>query len=929
MCGILFTNKDIKQYNLNHILQFLKNRGPDCTSIKNIKNYTFIHTLLSMTGPPTEQPFFSENENIICIFNGEIYNFEDFGDYKSDGECLVPLYEEHGINFISKLDGEFAIVLVDFTKNILIFSTDIFGTRPLWMGFSNDDFGLATYKTCLDRCGITNNYQVLANKTYTLDLNTKKIIHEMRVHTFDLNQHKTTFEDWNKAFSQSIYKRTKYAKCGIFIGMSGGYDSGAIACELTKQNIDFSAYSVANVEDQTTMEQRKNIVKKANIIDLNRNDFLKARTFLKNNAEEYYLNFDNDEKDKYNELIKEDNYDKKKANDLLKLIEFRKTGQIVTDDNGAIGCSYICSLAKKQGEKIYLSGSGAEFETLTESQRNAMKKRKVTDVVKNRIVNFDQILLKPTNSFENFYNINKKNIQHVIGNCYKVKIGINHPGLKYCSKSRFTILENNKPLPYPVSNHSLIEKKGNGMYCIWTSNILLFSTIDNSDPRKNDKEYAIIKLNDNLRKMKYENFNSTNGKEYYITIRIKECTINSNDYFKIRDIFNYYNFVPNILVCDNYEIFMDLPNIKFCRFSENNTYDSRVIIDDVNTTIDTIRTKLFQSNNYDNNYTIIKGNNPLVTLNIFSIDNYQFKFALESALRQNSNCKINIIKNELPHNALNAMINRSTTKYTIQMDEDMIFFNENCINKMVKQIESESSDVWQYCYALKDMNFGVKENFGLLGIKIFNIELMKKNNMKYSNENNFAIDRMIQIKAKELKLKNISSVEQIGYHQKNFQSFDLFLRCAKIGLELVHAKNLNNISKYGNYEIGTFIRYITMFEYNNLMQTIFYIINNIFKKNPNVFFDKSNEMVIGSNFVNNKNFRKEFHIDENKFNLFLNISNIPTIGNYFKNKPNIDNTFMFEKDTKFFCLLGFLYPFYFEFEYDVIKYPTDWFSKIF
>ena len=44
----------------------------------------------------------------------------------------------------------------------------------------------------------------------------------------------------------------------------------------------------------------------------------------------------------------------------MKLIEFRKTGQIVTDDNGAIGCSYICSLAKKQGEKIYLSGSGAD-----------------------------------------------------------------------------------------------------------------------------------------------------------------------------------------------------------------------------------------------------------------------------------------------------------------------------------------------------------------------------------------------------------------------------------------------------------------------------------------------------------------------------------------------------------------------------------------
>ena len=45
---------------------------------------------------------------------------------------------------------------------------------------------------------------------------------------------------------------------------------------------------------------------------------------------------------------------------LLKIIEFRKTGQIVTDDNGGIGCSHICSLAKQKGEKIYLSGSGAD-----------------------------------------------------------------------------------------------------------------------------------------------------------------------------------------------------------------------------------------------------------------------------------------------------------------------------------------------------------------------------------------------------------------------------------------------------------------------------------------------------------------------------------------------------------------------------------------
>ena len=202
----------------------------------------------------------NNDKSTICIFNGEIYNFEEFGDYKSDGECLVPLYEKYGDEFISKLDGEFAIILMDFSKNKLIYSTDIFGTRPLWMAFDGSEFGISTYKSCLDRIGLTNNYQILANKTVVFDLTEMKIVKEKRVHTFDLTQHKNKFDDWNKAFAESIKKRTKYAKYGVFIGMSGGYDSGAIACELTKQNIDFSAYSVANVEDQTVIEERKTLV---------------------------------------------------------------------------------------------------------------------------------------------------------------------------------------------------------------------------------------------------------------------------------------------------------------------------------------------------------------------------------------------------------------------------------------------------------------------------------------------------------------------------------------------------------------------------------------------------------------------------------------------------------------------------------------------
>ena len=113
MCGFLFANFDISIFNIEFIIQFLKNRGPDVTSIKNIGEYIFIHTLLSMTGPPTEQPFYNNDKTIISIFNGEIYNFKNFGDYESDGECLVPLYEKYGDDFIEQLDGEFSVILVD------------------------------------------------------------------------------------------------------------------------------------------------------------------------------------------------------------------------------------------------------------------------------------------------------------------------------------------------------------------------------------------------------------------------------------------------------------------------------------------------------------------------------------------------------------------------------------------------------------------------------------------------------------------------------------------------------------------------------------------------------------------------------------------------------------------------------------------------
>ena len=142
MCGILATTRGIE--NVDHIIEFLKFRGPDETNIVSINGINFIHTLLSMTGPPTLQPFVGEDEEIVAFFNGEIYNFLDFGDYASDGECIIPLYQKYGSEFIKHLDGEFAVVVVDFSEDMLIISTDVFSTKPLWFAKHDLDWAVSS-----------------------------------------------------------------------------------------------------------------------------------------------------------------------------------------------------------------------------------------------------------------------------------------------------------------------------------------------------------------------------------------------------------------------------------------------------------------------------------------------------------------------------------------------------------------------------------------------------------------------------------------------------------------------------------------------------------------------------------------------------------------------------------------------------------------
>lgn len=261
MCSFLVTNKEIQ--NLEYVNFYSKFRGPDLTIHKKINNINFVHNLLSITGNFTEQPFI--DDDIVCVYNGEIYNYQEFNlNKKSDGEILIPLYKEYGMDFIKKLDGEFSIVIVDFKKNIILLSTDIFETKPLFVVKNGNYFGAASLKSSLSRLGFEHIKEVRGNHYIIYDLLKNEVLEIKNIHRFSVdNQHKDSFDDFNYTFEESIRKRTSNLKrdnVNTVLAMSEGYDSGAICCEFINQDFNFDVFTVKTQDKYSSViDMRHNI----------------------------------------------------------------------------------------------------------------------------------------------------------------------------------------------------------------------------------------------------------------------------------------------------------------------------------------------------------------------------------------------------------------------------------------------------------------------------------------------------------------------------------------------------------------------------------------------------------------------------------------------------------------------------------------------
>lgn len=332
MCSFLLTTRNID--NLKKTNYYLQRRGPDHTELRRIDKFSILYNLLKITQSFTKQPFVKDN--LVTFYNGEIYNFKEYGDFANDGECLLGLYEKHGKDFFRLLDGEFAICIIDLEKEIILFCTDIFKTKPLWYSIQNDDIGISSYKSSLESLGHENIICAKPNSIYMYDLKSRKLSADI-LYEFDLRQYKDSYDDWIIAFEEAVKKRTGNTYGKIFIGLSSGYDSGAIFCELLKQKIDFRAYSVLGEENLNLLQQRHNMHDNSLFLDAGRERLNIIWKHLAKYCEKY--------EHPYFDMI---------------------------GDESTWGLGLLCMQAGSDGRKIFLSGTGAD-EIISDYGHNGMK----------------------------------------------------------------------------------------------------------------------------------------------------------------------------------------------------------------------------------------------------------------------------------------------------------------------------------------------------------------------------------------------------------------------------------------------------------------------------------------------------------------------------------------------------------------------------
>lgn len=268
MCGIIGTNFLNERFDKS--LELLHHRGPDFQNSIKIGNKQFGHTRLAIIDLDEEanQPMIFDD--ILLVFNGEIYNYKELIHVehlecktKSDSEVLIRLYQKYEFDFLNKLNGMFSFCIYDMKKDLYFCARDRYGKKPFFYYFKDNKFifsssvksilNLLDYKPNLNKVALSKYMQYFVSfgedsfyqdifkleaSTYLIyepnksrELQNKKYY---KINTYKaIKEEKQALNDIEELLFKSVEYRLN-SDVEVASLLSGGIDSSLISALYTK-----------------------------------------------------------------------------------------------------------------------------------------------------------------------------------------------------------------------------------------------------------------------------------------------------------------------------------------------------------------------------------------------------------------------------------------------------------------------------------------------------------------------------------------------------------------------------------------------------------------------------------------------------------------------------------------------------------------------
>jgi len=367
MCGLAgFIGFEHNEELANSANKIQAHRGPDHQAIWSDNHVCLAHQRLSIIdlSERGNQPL--QKDNLLIVFNGEIYNYkelrkelEDIGGIEfqsdSDTEVVLEYYRLHKEACLDKLIGMFAFAIYDSHVRSLFIARDHLGIKPLFYFYDGKRFAFSSeLKTLLTipEIKLTINYRSLIsslnylwvsgnetmfNSFYKLppahyiqlsaDLGFKMSRYWVLEDGNGNKSETEVIDELTKIINESI-DRHMVADVPVSAFLSGGLDSSLVSVLAAKNNTMLSTYTIAISQKDRKMEQMPD-------------DQKYARELAS------LHHFD------HNEILISS-----KIIDLLPKIV--RTLDEPIGDPAAINTFLICEAARARGVKVLLSGMGAD-----------------------------------------------------------------------------------------------------------------------------------------------------------------------------------------------------------------------------------------------------------------------------------------------------------------------------------------------------------------------------------------------------------------------------------------------------------------------------------------------------------------------------------------------------------------------------------------